>query len=54
VNVGEEMDFDATGEIEATVNGCFDDGDLLQANHRARMASCIRVNGLDFFTRIFG
>jgi hypothetical protein len=46
------MNFDATGEIEAAADRCFDDGDLLQADHRVRMASCVRVNGMNFYEDI--
>jgi hypothetical protein len=38
------MDFYAAGEIEASFDGCVDDGDLLQTDHREGTASCVRVN----------
>jgi len=48
VNVGQEMDFDAAGEVEASLDGCFDDGDLFELDHRVRWASYVRVNVMDF------
>ena len=48
VNVGQEMDFDAAGEVEATLDGCFDDGDLFELDHRVRGSSRVRVNVRDF------
>jgi hypothetical protein len=38
------MDFYAAGEIEASFDGCFDDGDLFQVDHRVRASSYVRVN----------
>jgi hypothetical protein len=43
VDVGDEMDFDAAGEIEAPFDGCVDDGDLFEADHRRWDLSCVRV-----------
>lgn len=42
------MNFDAAGEVEATADGCLDEGDLFQTDHRVRVASYVRVNVLDF------
>ncbi len=44
VDVCEEMDFDAAGEVEATVDGSFDDGDLFDMDHRDTASSYVRVN----------
>lgn len=45
VNVCDEMDLDAAGEIEASFDRCVDDVDLFQMDHREGTASCVRVNG---------
>jgi hypothetical protein len=45
VDVGDEMDFDAAGEIEASLDGCVDDGDLFEADHLRWDLSCVRVMG---------
>jgi hypothetical protein len=48
------MDFDAAGEIEASFDGRFDDGDFFQSDHRKRNLSCVRVNvWLDKFRKEF-
>ncbi len=44
VDVCDEMDLDAAGEVETSFDGCFDDGDLFQSDHRRRDLSCVRVN----------
>ena len=50
VNVCDEMDLDAAGEVEASFDGCIDDGDFFEPDHRRRDLSCVRVNvWLDVF-----
>jgi hypothetical protein len=44
VDVGDEMDLDAAGEVEAAFDGGVDDGDFFQPDHRRRCLSCVRVN----------
>jgi quercetin dioxygenase-like cupin family protein len=44
VDVCNQMDFNAAGEVEAAFDGCFDNGDFLQVDHRLRASSCVRVN----------
>jgi hypothetical protein len=44
VDVRDQMDFDAAGEVEASFDRRVDDGDLFEVNHRARTSSCVRVN----------
>jgi hypothetical protein len=40
------MDFNAAGKVEAPFDRCFDDGDLLQTDHREQALSYVRVNVL--------
>jgi hypothetical protein len=38
------MNLDVAGEIEAALDGCVDDGDLFEVDHRVGASSCVRVN----------
>jgi hypothetical protein len=52
VDVCDEMDFDAAGEVETTVDGRVDDRDFFEPDHRRLDLSCVRVNvWLDEFGR---
>ena len=44
VDVCHQMDFHAAGEVEASFDGCVDDRDFFQVDHRARASSYVRVN----------
>jgi hypothetical protein len=44
VNVSDEMNLDAAGEVEATFDRRVDDRDLFQVDHRVGASSCVRVN----------
>ncbi len=44
VDVGDEMDLYAAGEVETSFNGCVDDGGFFPAGSSQVVPSCVRVN----------